>query len=69
LVIIRAVERFEQILPIAANLVVPHGRLALLIGDPQIEGTKSILPTANWENPRHVPLSRGRSLLVGRFPA
>jgi 16S rRNA (guanine527-N7)-methyltransferase len=69
LVIIRAVERFEQILPIAANLVVSHGRLALLIGDAQIESARSILPGSGWENPLPLPLSRGRSLLVGRLPA
>ena len=69
LVILRAVERFEHILPVAANLVAPHGRLALLIGDPQIESAKSILPSASWENPSPLPLARGRSLLVGHFPA
>lgn len=69
LVILRAVERFERILPVAENLVAPHGRLVLLIGDPQIETAKSILPVANWENPIPIPLARNRSLLVGRFPA
>ena len=68
LVILRAVERFEQILPVAANLVAPAGRLALLIGDPQLEIAKSALPKAVWEKPLAVPLSRARNLLVGRFP-
>jgi 16S rRNA (guanine527-N7)-methyltransferase len=67
LVTLRAVERFEKILPIAAALAAPGGRLALLIGDGQIEVAKSILPKAVWEAPVALPLSRGRSLLIGRF--
>jgi 16S rRNA (guanine527-N7)-methyltransferase len=69
LVVLRAVERFEKILPVAANLVAPAGRLALLISDTQIETARSIRPETKWENPVALPLSRGRSLLVGRFPA
>jgi len=67
LVILRAVERFERILTVAANLVAPHGRLAMLIGDQQIKAAKSILHGSSWENPLPLPLSRGRSLLVGRL--
>jgi 16S rRNA (guanine527-N7)-methyltransferase len=69
LALLRAVEGFERILPIAAKLVVPDGRIALLIGDSQIETAKSILTEAKWENPLPLPLSRGRSLLVGHFSA
>lgn len=69
LVTLRAVERFERVLPVAAALVAPAGRLALLIGDGQIETAKSILANAAWERPIALPLSQGRSLLVGRFPA
>ena len=69
LVILRAVERFEQILPIAAKLVAPAGRMALLIGDAQIGTAMSILTEASWDNPVPLPLARGRSLFVGRFPA
>jgi 16S rRNA (guanine527-N7)-methyltransferase len=35
-VTLRAVERFESILPVAAKLVAPRGRLALLIGEAQL---------------------------------
>ena len=69
LVILRAVERFERALPIAAALVAPAGALALLIGDAQVEAAKSANPDFAWENPIPIPLSHGRRLLVGRFPA
>jgi 16S rRNA (guanine527-N7)-methyltransferase len=69
LVVLRAVERFDKILPVAADLVAPAGRLALLIGDVQIESARSILTEPIWENPVVLPLSRGRSLLVGHWPA
>ena len=41
-VTLRAVERFEHILPVAATLVPPGGRLALLIGDSQVPGRSRI---------------------------
>lgn len=65
LVTLRAVERFEQILPIAAELLAPHGRLALLIGTAQTEVAAKLLPSVVWELPRPLPLSQARILLVG----
>jgi 16S rRNA (guanine527-N7)-methyltransferase len=44
LVTLRAVERFENILPVAASLVAPTGRLALLVGEAQHPLAQSILP-------------------------
>jgi len=41
-VTLRAVERFTQILPTAARLVAPEGRLALLIGTQQLPQAKRI---------------------------
>ena len=67
LVILRAVEHFDKILPVGSMLIAPNGRLALLIGDTQIQTSKSTLPEVTWEGPIALPLSRGRSLLVGRF--
>lgn len=67
LVILRAVERFEKTLPVAHKLVAPAGRIALLIGDAQIQTAKSTLADIRWEDPRPLPLSRNRSLLVGYF--
>jgi 16S rRNA (guanine527-N7)-methyltransferase len=65
LVILRAVERFEQILPTARRLVKPGGRLALLIGDAQVQSTRDTLTDLRWTPPLRIPLSRNRSLLVG----
>src|ERR1700756_558534 len=42
-VTLRAGERFANVLPVAANLVVPSGRLALLISSPQREAAHSTL--------------------------
>jgi 16S rRNA (guanine527-N7)-methyltransferase len=65
LVTLRAVERFADVLPIAARLVAPAGRLALLIGTSQLHQAQTILPEFSW-NPLAVPSSRSRILLIGR---
>jgi len=65
-VTLRAVERFETVLPVAASLVALDGRLALLIGSDQIPGATSTLSTLKWAEPLPVPLSRSRMLLVGQ---
>jgi 16S rRNA (guanine527-N7)-methyltransferase len=62
---LRAVERFEFILPIAAGLVAPTGRLALLIGAAQIRQAQSALPTVTWSDPEPIPQSQSRVLLIG----
>jgi 16S rRNA (guanine527-N7)-methyltransferase len=64
MVTLRAVERFENILPIATSLVKPSGRLALLIGGGQIDAARRI--ALQWQEPMDVPLSTARVLLVGR---
>ena len=69
LVILRAVERFEQILPVAHRLVAPNGSIALLIGDAQIRIATSALGDVSWDNAVPLPLSQSRSLLVGRLAA
>jgi 16S rRNA (guanine527-N7)-methyltransferase len=65
-VTLRAVERFESVLPTVANLVAPSGRLALLIGSDQQDLTYSTLPCLNWSAPAPIPQSRSRILLVGQ---
>jgi 16S rRNA (guanine527-N7)-methyltransferase len=65
LVTLRAVERFEQVLPIAAELIGPKGRLALLIGAAQAETAHKLLPAFKWEAPWPVPQSHSRILLMG----
>jgi len=65
LVTIRAVERFENALPIARKLLAPNGRLALLIGSAQRQTAESSLPDLRWEMPIALPLSTNRILLIG----
>lgn len=65
IVTMRAVERFESSLPVAASLVEPSGRLALLIGNSQEETAKSCLPAFEWGDASPIPGSRERVLLVG----
>ena len=64
-VTLRAVERFETILPVAANLVAPGGRLALLIGDAQAAAARSLTPNFHWADPLRVPQTAASTLLVG----
>jgi 16S rRNA (guanine527-N7)-methyltransferase len=66
-VTLRAVEHFEETLPVAANLLDPHGRLALLIGSSQLPTAQAILPSMIWRKPVPVPASQSRILLVGSF--
>ncbi|HTW57986.1 MAG TPA: 16S rRNA (guanine(527)-N(7))-methyltransferase RsmG [Terriglobales bacterium] len=68
-VTLRAVERFETILPTAARLVAPRGRLALLIGSAQQGRARAILPAFSWYNPIPIPGSQSRIMIVGRSSA
>jgi 16S rRNA (guanine527-N7)-methyltransferase len=69
LVTLRAVEHFDQILPVALKLTAASGRIALLIGDSQVPIAKSLLSDVRWGNPSPLPLSQSRSLFVGHVPA
>lgn len=64
-VTLRAVERFENILPIAARLVKTGGRLVLLIGNQQIEQAKTVLTDLKWQAAVPMPLSSNRAVLTG----
>jgi len=63
-VTLRAVERFENALPIAASLVVPGGRLALLISEAQLACAQDLTPSFGWTAPLPVPLSSHRILAI-----
>lgn len=65
-VTLRAVEKFHDALLVAASLVKPAGRLALLIGRPQVSTASSLLPGFVWDEPVPIPLSLARVLLIGR---
>ena len=67
-VTLRAVEQFTSVLPIAAGLVAPAGRLVLLIGSPQIAQASSSLRTLAWSNPIPIPSSDTRILLIATRP-
>jgi 16S rRNA (guanine527-N7)-methyltransferase len=63
-VTIRAVEHLAKILPAAASLLAPAGRLALLISSSQLETIHATLPAFTWADPIPVPLSHSRILLI-----
>jgi len=64
-VTLRAVERFNNAMPIAAGLVRPGGRLAVLIGESQIEQARIAVESLHWQAPVSIPLSNSRVVLVG----
>jgi len=63
-VTLRAVERFETILPIAVTFLAPQATLALLVGSAQIPRLTS-LTTLKWQPPISIPQSHTRVLSIG----
>jgi|SRR5579884_3914992 len=80
-VTLRAVEKFEAAVPVAASLVQRKAplmpadgssppkarRLALLIGAAQEESAKRLAPGFSWESPIATPRSTNRIVLVGNL--
>jgi 16S rRNA (guanine527-N7)-methyltransferase len=68
IVTLRAVEKFETILPVAAGLVSPRGTLCLLLGSSQVPVVPQLLGLA-WGLTGHqrIPLSAGRDVLLARL--
>jgi len=64
-VMLRAVEKFDQVLPLALRLVSAGGRLALLIGSAQIDLTKNLVREVLWQEPLAIPSGHSRYLLIG----
>lgn len=65
LVTLRAVERFERVLPVAAGLVAPGGRLCLLIGEKQISSATAALDESwSFMDSRPIPQSEGRVVAI-----
>jgi 16S rRNA (guanine527-N7)-methyltransferase len=64
-VTLRAVERFETILPEAIRLTGPSARLAILIGQSQLKQLHSADPSIEWSDPVKLPLSSNRLLSIG----
>ena len=65
LVMLRAVEKFEQALPMAIRLTKEGGGVALMIGSGQVESARKLTAEVIWDNPVEVPCSLSRELLVG----
>jgi 16S rRNA (guanine527-N7)-methyltransferase len=66
-VTLRAVEGFATALRIAAALLSPGGRLALLVASSQVETAYATLSEVSWSGPIHFPQSKSRILLVGKL--
>ncbi|MBZ5547993.1 MAG: 16S rRNA (guanine(527)-N(7))-methyltransferase RsmG [Acidobacteriia bacterium] len=64
-VTLRAVERFDVVLPLAIRFLAPAARLALLIGASQLPNLPNLAPTIDWHQPISVPQSRSRVLAIG----
>jgi 16S rRNA (guanine527-N7)-methyltransferase len=64
-VTMRAVEKFQDVLPTAASLVTAGGRLAMLIGAAQVEVARAALRELQWQEPVAITQSRERVLFVG----
>ena len=67
LVALRAVEHFDTTLPIAAGLVKPSGRLALLVGSAQQDHARILLPDWSWEPTIPIPMSRSRVVSIAHL--
>jgi len=65
LIMLRAVERFEQALRMAIRLTNEGGRVALMIGSGQVESARKLGPEVVWDSPVEIPCSLSRELLVG----
>jgi 16S rRNA (guanine527-N7)-methyltransferase len=65
LTMLRAVEKFEQALPMAVRLTNAGGRIALMIGSGQVEWARKMGAEVHWGDAVPVPRSNSRELLVG----
>ena len=63
-VTLRAVERFNAVLPVAASLVAPGGRLALLISQAQLTSVHELALSFTWKPAIPIPLSATRILAI-----
>src|SRR5262249_41692107 len=65
-VTLRAVERFDQVLPLAAARLAPCGTLALLVGESQLPRARTLVSPLDWAPAIPSPGSRSRALLLGK---
>lgn len=66
-VTLRAVEQFEEVLPVAGALISEkaESRIAMLVGEGQVQRAKELLPRLKWHQPVPIPLSSARVVLMG----
>ncbi len=64
-VTMRAVEKFEKVLPVALGLIREGGRIALMIGASQLGGLKALAGEVEWQEPWRVPGGASRMLVQG----
>jgi 16S rRNA (guanine527-N7)-methyltransferase len=65
LVTMRAVEKFDESLPVALRMVGEAGRIGLMIGAPQETAAKALARGFTWNSPLPIPGSQSRVLVVG----
>src|SRR4051812_43553130 len=65
LVTLRAVEKFEGILPVAAQFANTDGSVALLIGKQQVETARNLLKNWHFDPLCPIPGSQNRGILLG----
>lgn len=65
LVMLRAVERFQDALKMAISLTSPGGRIGLMIGSGQVELARRLSAEICWSDAVEIPCSNSRALLVG----
>lgn len=63
-VTMRAVERFEDVLPVAGSLVRSAGQFAVLIGAKQVEAVKKLLPKWHFGPLSPIPGAESRGILL-----
>ena len=64
-VTLRAVERFDTVLPLAVRFLAPDARIALLIGTSQLPALPELAPTIAWSQPIDIPKSHSAVLAIG----
>lgn len=65
LVMLRAVEKFQDALNMAIGLASLEGRIGLMIGSAQVELARGLSAEINWSGPVEIPCSNSRVLLWG----
>jgi 16S rRNA (guanine527-N7)-methyltransferase len=64
LVTLRAVEKFETVVPLATRFLAPNGRLAFLIGSSQLKSLAALTPAISWLPLIPIPTSSSRVVAV-----